>query len=331
MERVLLIGHGLIGAKHLAVVEASDRAIICGVVVKDRRKHHSLGSRYSVFTDLSEAIKNCKPTCAIIASPNECHLDHTKTCMLAGLPVLVEKPIAATASEAKQIYDLAQSLKPPVLVGHHRAYNPMLVSLKDLLHSGELGSIQTFVGSAQFHKPPEYYKAAWRVGKKGGPIRINMIHEIGAMRTLISEIERITVVKSSSFRGLPVEDKAAFSIGFQCGAVGTFMLSDCSASPLSWECTTRENPDYPVYEESCYWISGSKGTIGFPSGRLYRADDEPSWHRTMALHKTAFCQEDPFCLQLDHFMDVVVGKVKPLVSAYEGMRNLQLLEGACEA
>ena len=78
-------------------------------------------------------------------------------------------------------------------------------------------------------------------------------------------------VTSNSYRNAEVEDKASFAINFVNGAVGTFVVSDASASPYSWENTTAENSAYPNYQDSCYYITGTKGSIAYPSGTMHLA------------------------------------------------------------
>ena len=177
--------------------------------------------------------------------------------------------------------------------------------------------------------PSEYFNLGpWRLKKGGGPIQINLIHEIGVMRFLISEISKMKMVYSNSHRKAEVEDKAGFAINFVNGAVGTFVVSDSSASPYSWENTTAENPAYPNYKDSCYYITGTNGSISYPHGRMYLANSKPDWMSRMSTEKIDFSSGDPLAVQLDHFIDIIEKQTESLVTAFDGFRNLEIIKNA---
>ena len=122
------------------------------------------------------------------------------------------------------------------------------------------------MGSAVFCKPDSegYFDPPydWRRRPGGGPILINMVHEVGNLRAMVGEIVAVQAFASNATRGFEVEDTVAINLRFQGGALGTFLLSDTAASPRSWEQTSRENEAYATYDdEDAYVIIGTRGSL----------------------------------------------------------------------
>ena len=266
----------------------------------------------------------------IISSPNEFHYAQARLCVERDIPVLIEKPITSTYDDALRLLDLVARRKAKAIVGHHRAHSPLMATAKAVIQDGRLGRLVALQGSAIFYKPPEYFDAGpWRREPGGGPILINLIHEIGIMRTLCGEISAVQAIVSNRVRQFPVEDTVAINLQFRNGALGTFVLSDTGASPRSWEQTSRENPIYPTYpDEDCYSITGTLGSLDFPTMRLksHHAPQAPSWLTPFTEDVIPVVRQDPLERQLDNFLDVILGVAAPVVTAFDGAQNVRVAE-----
>ena len=266
----------------------------------------------------------------IISSPNEFHYEQARLCVERDIPVLIEKPITSSYADAERLVDLVIRRAAKAIVGHHRAHSPLMTAAKSVIDQGRLGRLVAVQGSAIFHKPPEYFDAGpWRREIGGGPILINLIHEIGILRTLGGEIAAVQAIASSAIRGFPVEDTVVVNLRFRNGALGTFVLSDTGASPCSWEQTSQENPVYPTYpDEDCYSITGTLGSLDFPTMRLksHLPPQTPSWHVPFTEEVIPVVRQDPLERQLDNFLDVILGLADPVVTAFDGAQNLKVAE-----
>jgi len=88
----------------------------------------------------------------------------------------------------------------PLLVGHHRRHSPNIREARRLIQDGLLGEIVAVNGMWMFDKPDNYFEAEWRKKRGGGPLLINLIHEIDCLRFIIGEIERVQVIASNTNR-----------------------------------------------------------------------------------------------------------------------------------
>jgi predicted dehydrogenase len=283
-----------------------------------------------LFHNLEGCLMAVAPSGVIVSSPNAFHYDQAYLCVERDIPVLIEKPITSTYDNALRLVDLVARRKAKAIVGHHRAHSPLMVAAKAVIDDGRLGGLVAIQGSAIFYKPPEYFDAGpWRRGPAGGPILINLIHEIGIMRALCGEISAVQAIASNTLRKFPVEDTVAINLQFRNGVLGTFILSDTGASPRSWEQTSRENPVYPTYpDEDCYSITGTLGSLDFPTMRLksHPAPQAPSWHAPFTEEVIPVVRQDPLQRQLDNFLDVILGVADPVVTVFDGAQNLRVAE-----
>ncbi|MGN6228569.1 MAG: Gfo/Idh/MocA family protein [Dyella sp.] len=330
--KIIVIGPGLIGKQHIRLVNENPRSALTAIVAPDHAQNHVIAAELDVplFYDLSECLAHDLADAAILSSPNEFHAAQGITCIEAAVPVLIEKPITASVADGERLLELATARGARVLVGHHRAHSPLMSKAREAIGAGRLGRLVSIMGSAQFHKPARYFKdGPWRREVGGGPILINLIHEIGNFRSLCGEIAAVQAVTSSATRGFPVEDTVAINFIFANGALGTFLLSDTAGTAMSWEQTSGENPSYPSYpQEDCYTIAGTRGSLSVPTMRLryYPEDVEPSWWTPFSEEVLHVERRDPLACQLEHFLDLAEGKAEPLVSAEDGLRNLRVTE-----
>ena len=271
----------------------------------------------------------------ILATPNQLHVEHALKCIDAGLPMLLEKPIAPTMGEGERLVKIADASGAKILIGHHRAHSPIMAKAKEVVDRGTLGPLVAVMGSAVFFKPERYFtEAPWRRQIGGGPILLNMIHEVHNLRMLCGDIIAVQALASHATRGFPVEDTVAINLRFANGALGSFMLSDTAACARSWEQTSQENKAYPTYpDEDCYVVIGTFGSLSVPTMRLktYDKAEDRSWWKPFRMSVAEMVRDDPLVHQFEHFGAVVRGDVEPLVTARDGLANLRITEAIVHA
>jgi predicted dehydrogenase len=334
--RIVVAGAGAIGRRHIELVQASNQCVLAAIV-DPAPASVELARTANVphYHSLRDLFAESKPDGVILATPNQLHVDNALECIDAGVPVLVEKPVAHSLEEGARLLDAANDKHAKVLVGHHRAHSPILAKARELIQQGILGKTVAVVGSAMFYKPDRYFEEApWRRQLGAGPVLINMIHEIGNLRSLCGEISAVQAFASNATRGFPVEDTVAITLQFASGALGTFLLSDTAASAKSWEQTSQENKQYTTYpDEDCYVVVGTNGSLSIPTMRLksYSRDVEKSWFMPFDTDVAEVRRDDPLERQLDHFCAVIRGEAEPLITVHDGLQNLRVVEAIAAA
>jgi predicted dehydrogenase len=332
--RIAVAGAGLIGQRHLEEIEAGPAEVAS--IVDPGPAAAPLADKYGVrlFPSLSEMFAADRPDGVIIATPNRMHVDGGLECVAAGVPVLVEKPIGDTIESATRLVEAGEAAGVPVLTGHHRNYSPLMARAREIVHSGRLGAIVAVVGTALFHKPDDYFDAGggWRREPGGGPILLNLTHEVDSLLSLVGDITRVQAVTSNATRGFPVEDTAAMVFTFANGALGTFLLSDTAGSARSWEQTARENASYPAYDdEDCYHIAGTAGSLSVPTMRVKVFGGTRSWWEPFDETTEAVARTDPLANQVSHFVAVIRDGATPICGGRAGLRTLMVTEAVVTA
>ena len=284
-----------------------------------------------LFASIDELLASDRPDGLILATPNPLHVPQALQCIAAGLPILLEKPIATTVAEGQTLVDAAGRSGVPVLVGHHRRHNPINRRAREIVASGQLGHIVTANVMATFFKPEAYFEAAWRRQPGGGPVLINLIHEIDQLRFIGGEIVQVQALSSNAVRGFAVEDTAAAVLRLANGALATLVLSDTAVAPWCWDFCAGEQDQYPRQEVSSHFIAGTHGSLSLPDLSLWHYTGERHWHQPITREQTTALKADPYTRQLQHFAAVIRGEEAPLCSALDGLRTLEATLAVLEA
>ena len=323
--RIVVIGAGAMGRRHIEYIQASESCQLAALCDADSHAAR-LAVEHDVpfFHDYSEALDLASPDGAIISSPTQLHEEMGLACVRRGIVPLVEKPITATLDEGRRLVDEANNAGIPLLTGHYRRYHPRIGRLWELVKGGAIGRLLGVSILWAVKKPDNYYQALWRTRAGGGPVLINLIHEIDSLRYICGEIVSVYAATSSATRGLEVEDTAAITLQFAGGVVGSVFLSDAAPSPWSYELTMFENPLYAHVAENCAFFFGTEGSLAFPKMELWRypVDGDAGWQHPLEREDRAPVDADPLAAQLEHFCRVIRREEEPLVSGEEGLRTV---------
>ncbi|WP_394887321.1 Gfo/Idh/MocA family protein [Mesorhizobium sp. AaZ16] len=328
--RLVVMGAGLIGKRHIEhVAREAELAAVVDPSPAAREIAEAHGAPW--FPSLAALLDDRCPDGVIIATPNQLHIENGMECVAAGLPMLIEKPIADDVASAETLVARAEEAGVPILVGHHRRHNPLIRRAREEIQSGRIGTVIAVHGMCWFCKPDDYFDVQWRRQPGAGPVFLNLIHDIDLLRYLCGDVVSVQALESNAIRGNPVEETAGILLRFRNGAIGTVTVSDAIVAPWSWELTAMENPAYPRTGQSCYMIGGTHGSLSIPDLGIWRNPGKRSWWEPIERQSVAYGTDDPLALQIRHFADVALGRASPLVSGREGLETLRVIAAVKEA
>ena len=323
---ISIIGTGLMGLQHIKAISKSKKANLHSIVdISDNAKKLSNEYKIPLYSDVSSLLKSNQLDAVIVATPNQLHEKHTISFLKKKIPVLLEKPISDNIKSAKKIIISSKKNKTPLLIGYHRRHNAIVSKVKTIIRSGKLGNIVSANVLCWLYKHKEYFKESWRTSRGGGPLGINLVHDIDMICYLLGSISHVQAFTTNKNRKFKVEDTATVSLIFESGALCTLNISDTIVAPWSYELTAGENPAYPVTNQSAYMIGGTKGSIQFPNLKYWFYKKERSWWNKIFLKSDINKKDDNTLVnQIDHFSDVVLKKVKPKVNGNDGLNSLKI-------
>ncbi|MDQ0787173.1 Gfo/Idh/MocA family oxidoreductase [Streptomyces sp. B3I8] len=181
--RTALIGYGLAGSVfHAPLVAATPGLALDTVVTRDperreqARAEHGDALRFAAAPDELWSRAD-ELDLVVIASPNRTHVPLATAALNAGLPVVVDKPIAATAAEARTLAALAEERGLLLSVFQNRRWDNDFLTLAGLLAAGTLGDVTRF--ESRFERWRPQLKGGWR--ESGDPAEIGgLLYDLGS-------------------------------------------------------------------------------------------------------------------------------------------------------
>lgn len=332
--RIALIGAGVMGRQHYQHLQHLDEAQLCAIADPGpQAADFAAECGVPYFADHRQMLEQARPEAVIVANPNALHVSTALDCIAAGVPVLLEKPVGVHLDEVRELVAASERNGVPVLVGHHRRHNPLIARARELIEQGVLGRLTTVTALWQLQKPDSYYDIPWRREAGAGMLLTNLIHDLDLLRHLCGEVRQVQAITSNGVRGFANEDSAAVLLQFEGGALGSLTGSDAVAAPWSWELDSGENPVYPRQaDQPCYLLAGTRGALSIPQlKRWHYAEEGAGWHQPLLQVHEPFEADEALRRQLQHFVQVARGQVKPLVSAADAGRTLALVEAIRQA
>jgi predicted dehydrogenase len=182
VSRVGLIGYGLAGSVfHAPLIAATESLALDTIVTANPERQQQAKTE---FPDVQIAVtpeelwaRADDLDLIVIASPNKTHVPLATAALKAGLPVVVDKPIAATAAQARELAASADEHGLLLSVFQNRRWDHDFLTLQKLLADGELGDVHRF--ESRFERWRPGLKGGWR--ESGDPAEVGgLLYDLGS-------------------------------------------------------------------------------------------------------------------------------------------------------
>ncbi|MGW4228789.1 Gfo/Idh/MocA family oxidoreductase [Streptomyces sp. NPDC004980] len=180
--RVGLVGYGLAGSVfHAPLISATEGLVLDTVVTSNEERRAQARAEFPDvrFADSPDGLlaRADELDLVVIASPNKTHVPIAKAALRAGLPVVVDKPLAGTAAGARELAALADERGLLLSVFQNRRWDNDFLTLARLVEDGELGDVLRF--ESRFERWRPELKGGWR--ESGDPEEIGgLLYDLGS-------------------------------------------------------------------------------------------------------------------------------------------------------
>jgi predicted dehydrogenase len=315
-ERILIVGLGNIGRRHLTVVK--EVLPDAGLVILRRPGGDLNGLSGVTLVHDIDAAGAAGIEAAIVANPAPMHVETALALARFGIHPLIEKPLSDGLDGIEELLRTCRRRRLVLQVGYCLRFHPSVRAMKEALDGGRIGrvlGVQAEVGSylPDWRSGADYRQGVSARSGLGGGVLLELSHEIDLVRWLAGEISSVTALCGR--RGdleIDVEDSADLLLTFESGAVGNIHM-DMLQRTAARTCK----------------VIGTDGTLVWDgikfTARLYRAETE-SW---AVLYDGENDGRDlMYSEQFKHFLACVGSGDTPLVTGEDGRRAVEIVLAA---
>ena len=303
--RVGVVGVGHMGRYHVGLYSEFSDVDVVGVADINHGRAHGIADQYgtTAYTNYHDLMDQVDAVS--IAVPTSLHYPIARDFLDAGVHVLLEKPIAHTMDEARDLFDLAASRNMVLHIGHVERFNGAVQELKKIVHEPlviESRRLGPFVPRI----------------KDDGVILDLMIHDIDIILGLVaSPIQRIQALGRSVYTGK--EDLANVQICFQNGCIATLLASRTTevkvrtmaiTQPSAYILLDYTDQDIRVHRHASSEHIVARGTLRYKQESLIER---------IFVHK-----DNPLKLEIRNFLDSTIHQVSRVPTVAEELHSLQV-------
>jgi predicted dehydrogenase len=259
-----VVGTGGIAAKFVADLSLLPDAEVVAVGSRSQGGAEDFGERFGIerrHGSYAELVADPQIDAVYIATPHPFHAEHALQAIAAGKPVLVEKPFAMNACEARSVVDAARAAGVFCMEAMWTRFLPHMVRLRQLLAEGALGEILALSADQgmRFEPDPEHRLFAPELG--GGALLDLGIYPFSFASMVLGVPETVRASATPAFTG--VDQTTSALLTYPGGAHAVLVCTSAVGTPMrAWIAgsTGRIEIDRPWYQASSFTLTRPDGS-----------------------------------------------------------------------
>jgi UDP-N-acetylglucosamine 3-dehydrogenase len=292
----------MMGRHHARLLQAAEGVDFCGAVDPGGDRYRAVHDQSLVFESIAELTAQRRLDFAIVAAPTEFHVEIVRELAEAGVSVLIEKPLAATSEQAREIVTICEQAGVHGAVGHVERFNPALQELRRRLLGGQVGRL--------------FSLSTTRVGPF--PARIT---DVGVVKDLATH--DIVAAQTQYLTGRKHEDLVLACGALESGA--SYAITVDWVSPTKVRRTRvlgeRGMLEADTLTADLYFFENAEIGVVWSAAQQFRGVSEGN------VTRYALVRREPLSLEHDAFLGLLAGRPGPeVVSLQEGVEIVTVAE-----
>ncbi len=307
-----IIGCGKMGQYHINVVNQSPFIELSGIYDLDKEKVEELSKKHGInaFQSIDSLIANSDAI--IIAAPTKYHFELSMKCLSENKHVLVEKPMATSTDEAKQMVALANEKNLIFQVGHVERFNGAVQEIKNIIKSPRIIEARRL---APFNP---------RISDAGVVFDL-MIHDIDIVLSLVkSKLKKIHAIGKKVKTDF--EDSATCILEFESNTIAIITSSRVTEEKIRTLSISDEDAylilDYATQDITIHRQYASHTTLHGKEGLNYSQES--------VIERVMIHRDNPLKLEIEHFSNCILGKDSPIRKLEEELETLTIAQNIVE-
>jgi predicted dehydrogenase len=303
---IAMIGAGIVAELYAKAFERGVNATFAGVYDPRRERAEAFASRLGgqVYDSRADLLADGNVDAVLILSPNHAHYEDAMAALKAGKHVVIEKPIAETASEIAMLERAAAAAGRVCMPAHNYIYMESVIRMRRLIAEGRFGQLASiWILYNIFHSEDIAIRY-------GGVLREVAVHHAYSLIFLAGRPVKVSAHKSRvHYEKLDAEDQVMLTCEMPNGAFANLWVSFAASDPTSDPWTVL------------YKVLGTKGGASFSWNDASFVDDGgPAWGITNYV--------ESFYTELTHFIASIGSGVDPLSSLRDAIDAVAIIEAA---
>ena len=233
---VALIGYGLAGSVfHAPLIDATAGLALRTVVTRNPERADDARRRYpgvEVVGEAEAAIDPDEHDLIVVATPNDAHAALGRAAIEAGIAVVVDKPLAPTAAQARELVELAERRGVALTVFMNRRWDSDQLTVERLIEAGRLGKV--LLNQSRFERWKPRAAEVWRetsTPEQGGGVLLDLGTHLVDQALLRFGPARSVYGEVLHRRGGPADDDAFIALEHESGVISHLRAAIVEPAP----------------------------------------------------------------------------------------------------
>lgn len=322
MVNIAVVGCGYWGpnlVRNFSSISECKMKKVCDTDVERLTYIKRLYSEVETVSEFEQVVGAPEIDAVAVATPVRFHFEMAMKSLQAGKHTFIEKPMASSVAECKELIEIAEKKNLILMVGHTFVYSTPVRKIKEIVDSGELGRIQ-YISARRLNLGllQKDINVAWDLAP----------HDISIILYIMNETPVSVNCQGKAHVNPDIEDVTSMTLNFARDGLATIQSSWLDPNKVR-EITFVGNKKMLVYNdvEPIEKIKIYDKRVDIPSHYDTFAEFQYAYHYG-DMHSPYLKLVEPLKVECQHFLDCIRTGRKAQSSGIEGIRIIQILEAA---